>query len=150
MSGLDGLGEGLSLDEGSKESSGEGVSGSVGVDDLVVRHLGDGERLGVLLSGVQVAGIVGRGGGGDEGRRGSLGDDHKPRLGRVLLGEVGDGGGDRGGVGGLEEGCGEVASRWSARGKCMLMNELRDRARGKYAPRVRGTRRRRRPRTRFR
>ena len=45
MASLDGLGNALSGSDGSAETASEGVAGAVGVDNLVVGNLADGEHL---------------------------------------------------------------------------------------------------------
>lgn len=101
VASLNALGEGLAGDEGAHEATSERVTGAVGVDDLVVGKLLDGEDLGVLLASVKVGDGVRGLGGGDVGRVGTLGDDGETGARSVLLGEVGEDGGDRGRVGGL-------------------------------------------------
>jgi hypothetical protein len=98
---VDALGQRLAASDGSEETTGKGVSGSVGIDDVLVLELVDGEGLGVLLSGLKVRDGRGRRGGGDDGRGGSLGDDDESRSRSVLLGRGGDGLGDGGRVVGL-------------------------------------------------
>lgn len=77
VSDLDTLIEALAQHVCAQESTGKGIAGTVGVDDLVVGELGHGVRLGVRVRGGEVAfARVGRGrGGGDEGGFGALGDD---------------------------------------------------------------------------
>lgn len=75
---LDGLLEGLALDDAGGQTTGEGVAGAVGVDDL---GLVDGVH-GVLLDGVLTLG-------GDDGGLGAVGDDGDALALGVLLGQVG-------------------------------------------------------------
>lgn len=96
MSNLDTLIQALTQHMGTQEPTGKGITRAVGVDDLVIGELGDGESLGVRVRGGQVAlAGVGRGRGrGDEGRIGALGDDDESGTGCVGFREVGDGRGD--------------------------------------------------------
>lgn len=81
---------------GTQESTGKGISGTVGIDDLVIGELGHRKRLRVRVRGRQVAlsGVRRGRGGSDEGRVGALGDDHESRSGRVVFRQVGNGAGD--------------------------------------------------------
>lgn len=113
MPNLDTLIQALAQHMGTEESPGKGITGAVGIDDLIVCELGHGVGLGVWVRGEEVAfARVGRGGGGgDEGGGGALGDDDESGAGSVGFGEVGDCGGDlgNGGVlGGREAGGGLV------------------------------------------
>lgn len=98
---LDGLIQILTERQDTQEPTGKHVAGAVGVDNLLVRELGDGVRLGVGVRGFDVAGGSGGGGRGDEGGVGALGDDDETGSGGVGFGERGEGGGDlgQGGVG---------------------------------------------------
>lgn len=90
---IDALFERLAESQSSNETTGKHVSCTVGVDDLVVGELGDGEAgwIGRTLLDV---GAGGRGvGRGDESRFGTLGDDDETRPGGVRLGVVGEGDG---------------------------------------------------------
>lgn len=91
---IDTLLEALAEGEGTDETTGKHVSGTVGVDDLVIGELWDFKDLGVGLSRLNVGGGGGRVGRGDEGRLGSLGDNNESGLGSVRLGEVGEGDSD--------------------------------------------------------
>lgn len=77
----------LAKDVGGHEATGKGVSGAVGVDDLVFGQLGDWIRLGTVL--LHVAFRVGLSL-SDDGRFGAVGDDDDSRLRRVLLWQVGN------------------------------------------------------------
>lgn len=96
MSNLDTLIQALTQHVGTQESTGKRITRAVGIDDLVVGELGNGESLGVRVRGGQVAlAGMGRGGGrGDEGRVGALGDNDESGTGCVGFGKVGDGRGD--------------------------------------------------------
>lgn len=85
MTDLDTLVNVLAEGKSTEESTGEHVTSTVGVDNLVVGQLGHGVRLWVLVLGLD----VGRHGGwlrrGDERRVGTLGDDNQSRLRGVRL-----------------------------------------------------------------
>ena len=93
---LDTLVQALTQDMRTQESTGKGIAGAVGVDDLVVGELRHRVGLGVgLVSGEVAFALVRRGRGrGNEGRFGALSNDHESRAAGVGLGQVGDRGGD--------------------------------------------------------
>lgn len=91
VSGLNTLSQALARDERAQEATGERISGTVGVDDVLVSELGDGERLGVLVGRLKVGLVVRGGGRGDDGRLGTLGDDDETGSRSVLLGAGSDG-----------------------------------------------------------
>lgn len=88
---VDGALESLALGNTGKETGSESVTGTGGVDDLVLVDLVDGEGLDVVLTLD-----------GDDGGLGALGDDGDTLALGVLLGKVGQVLGDGGDVGGLE------------------------------------------------
>jgi hypothetical protein len=90
---IDTLLQGLAESKSTHETTGKHVSGTVGVDDLVVGELGDWEAGGVGSTLFDVGGGVAGAGRGDEGRLGTLGDDNESGLGSVRLGRVGKGDG---------------------------------------------------------
>jgi hypothetical protein len=89
---VDTLFERLAHGKSTDETTSKHVSGTVGVNDLVVCELGDGEGLGVRVSGLDVGDSGGWAGRGNEGRVGTLGDDDETGSGRVGFGVVGEGG----------------------------------------------------------
>jgi hypothetical protein len=86
---VDTLFERLAHGKSTDETTSKHVSGTVGVNDLVVCELGDGEGLGVRVSGLDVGDSGGWAGRGNEGRVGTLGDDDETGSGRVGFGVVG-------------------------------------------------------------
>ena len=117
VSDLDGLVNVLSSGQGAEETSGEHVTGAVGVDNLVAGELGDGVDLGVGVGRLDVGGRGRGGGGGDEGRVGTLGDDDESRSRGVRLGERGEGRSDA-----LERGV-TVSSGRGVRGGLALVSD---------------------------
>jgi len=81
VSGINRLVNVLAEGEGTEETTGEHVSGSVRVDNLVVGELGDGVRLWVGVGRLEVGGGVRRGRRRDEGRLGTLGDNDETGFG---------------------------------------------------------------------
>lgn len=76
MPSLDALIQRLATSQRAQEPTGERVSGSIGINDLLVRKLRDGVHLGVRLALGQVRARAGRVRGRDDGGLGALGDDH--------------------------------------------------------------------------
>lgn len=91
MSDINTLLEGFTHGKSSNESTSEHISGTIGIDDLVIGEFGDGERSGVGSSLLNVGCCCGWVGRSDEGRVGTLGDDNETRSGRVGFGRVGKG-----------------------------------------------------------
>ena len=90
---LDALLDGLAEDEPTEEAAGEGVAGTVGVDDLRVGEGRDGED----------GGRVERVAADDRRGLGAVRDDDGARAGGVRLGERGEGARDAGEVGLVRE-----------------------------------------------
>lgn len=80
--------DGLVLGEAGQESSGESITGTVGVDDLLSGNSVDRVGLDNAI-------------GDDDGGVNTLGDNNSAGTSSVLLGESGDGLGDLGDIGGL-------------------------------------------------
>ena len=80
MAGLDTLVNVLAKSKSTEETTGKHISGTVGVDNLVVGKFGDGVRLWVCVGWLEVGGRFGWGGRSDEGGLGTLGDDDETGL----------------------------------------------------------------------
>lgn len=81
MAGFDAVIDVLTSNEGTQETTSEGVTGTIGVDNLVVGESIDGVPLGLV-------GLISR---DNNSGLGTLGEDNKTGAGRVGLGEVGNG-----------------------------------------------------------
>jgi hypothetical protein len=90
MSDLDALVEGFAQGMSSQESSGKRVSGSIGVNDLVVGQFRHGVGLGVRFFGMNVALRQRRRRRRNERGFGTLSDDNEARTGGVGFGQVGN------------------------------------------------------------
>lgn len=127
MTRLDSLVNALTERTGTEESTGKGVTGTVGVYDEGALEGLDGEGLGVL--GEEVG--RGRGRDGDDRGGGTLGDDDDAGGGLVVLGEGGELGGDGGNVLGLQRGKDGSGRRERDDGKVRKEKEERKNEQGK-------------------